>query len=228
MTRSSATSLTSRDSLAHFAPSSDHDVDDDALGKLLAEVHRDYADYRRGGRCKCQSVGSVSHGRSNGGNLWKGAIAIIFLVVSENVKSAQNQFPVITQAEGMVDRTGEFVEEMIAEERESSSAQIRTFVEWSAKKDHRRVLWESFSSRALCSSSRTRTQYSTGRIIAATTGFSWSSSTRFFKDEGIAKIPEFYIRWSHQTEVHRGSQDYYGIIWKTSRTTEWSKLHERF
>ena len=42
--------------------------------------------------------------------------------------SAQNQFPVITQAERMVNRTGKPVEEMIeiAEERESSSAQIRT------------------------------------------------------------------------------------------------------
>ena len=45
-----------------------------------------------------------------------------------NVCSAQNQFPVITQAERMVDRTGKPVEEMIeiAEERESSSAQIKT------------------------------------------------------------------------------------------------------
>ena len=41
-------------------------------------------------------------------------------------KRAQNQFPVITQAERMVDRTGELVEKMIAEERECSSAQIRT------------------------------------------------------------------------------------------------------
>ena len=45
-----------------------------------------------------------------------------------NVKSGQNQFPVITQAERMVDRTGEPVEEMIAEERESSSAQIKTLL----------------------------------------------------------------------------------------------------
>ena len=45
-----------------------------------------------------------------------------------NVKSAQNQFPVITQAKRMVDRTGEPVEERIAEERESSSAQIRTML----------------------------------------------------------------------------------------------------
>ena len=36
-----------QDPLVHFAPSSDHDMDDVTLGKLLAEVHRDYADYRR-------------------------------------------------------------------------------------------------------------------------------------------------------------------------------------
>ena len=63
-------------------------MDDEALGKLLAEVHRDYADYRRPeGVCVSPSSMSV-----------------------------------------MVDRTGKPVEEMIeiAEERESSSAQIRT------------------------------------------------------------------------------------------------------
>ena len=43
-----------------------------------------------------------------------------------NMYSAQNQFPAITQTERMVDRTGEPVEKMISEERESSSAQIRT------------------------------------------------------------------------------------------------------
>ena len=46
------------------------------------------------------------------------------------------------------------------------------------------------------------------------------SSTRSYEDEGIAKIPEFYLQWAHQTEVHRGSEHYYGIIWKTSRTAE--------
>ena len=45
-----------------------------------------------------------------------------------NVYSAQNQFPVITQTERMVDRTVKPVEGIagIAEERESSGAQIRT------------------------------------------------------------------------------------------------------
>ena len=36
-----------QDPLVHFTPSSDQDMDDVTLGKLLAEVHRDCADYRR-------------------------------------------------------------------------------------------------------------------------------------------------------------------------------------
>ena len=114
-----------QDSLAHTVPSSDHYMDDDTLGNLLAEVHRDYADYR------CPEGVSVSPSsmsvmvdrtgepveRSDSGH---------FCFSVRNVKSAQNQFPVITEAERMVDRTGKPVEEMIAEERESSSAQIRT------------------------------------------------------------------------------------------------------
>lgn len=59
-------------------------------------------------------------------NLWKRVTSISFGFSVRNVYSAQNQFPVITEAERMVDRTGKPVEEMIAEERESSSAQIRT------------------------------------------------------------------------------------------------------
>ena len=77
-----------QDSLDYTAPSSDLYMDDDALGKLLPEVHRDYADYRR----------------------------------AEGVSVSPSSMSV------MVDRAGEPVEEMIAEERESSSAQIRTLL----------------------------------------------------------------------------------------------------
>ena len=44
------------------------------------------------------------------------------------MKSAQSQFPLVTQPKRMIDRTGEPVEERIAEERESSNAQIRTLL----------------------------------------------------------------------------------------------------
>ena len=46
-----------------------------------------------------------------------------------NVKSAQSQFPVVTQPKRMTDQTGGSVEERIAEERQSSNAQIRTMLD---------------------------------------------------------------------------------------------------
>ena len=45
-----------------------------------------------------------------------------------NMKSAQSQFPLVTQPKRMINQTGRSVEERIAEKRESSSAQIRTML----------------------------------------------------------------------------------------------------
>ena len=116
-----------QDSLVHIAPSSDHYMDDDTLGKLLAEVHRDYADYRcPEGVSVSPSSMSVMVDRTREPVERSDIDHFGFSV--RNLFCAQNQFAVITQAERMVDRTGKPVEEMIeiAEERESSSAQIRT------------------------------------------------------------------------------------------------------
>ena len=114
-----------QDSLDYTAPSSDLYMDDDTLGKLLAEVHRDYAHYRRAEGVSV-SPSSVSVLVDRTGEPVERSDSDHFPCSVRNVKSAQNQFPVITQAERMVDRTGEPVEKMIAEECESSSAQIRT------------------------------------------------------------------------------------------------------
>ena len=46
-----------------------------------------------------------------------------------NLKSAQSQFPLVTQPKRMINQTGWSVEERIAEERESSNAQIRTMLD---------------------------------------------------------------------------------------------------
>ena len=94
--------------------------------------------------------------------------------------------------------------------------------------DYRRMLRESFSSQTPSSSSRTRTQNSTGRTMASAKGFSWSSSTKSYWDGGITKIPKFYLRYARKTEAHRGSEYYYGIFRKITRTAKWSKLYERF
>ena len=109
-----------QDSLDYTAPSSDLYMDDDALGKLLAEVHRDYADYRRAQGVSV-SPSSVSVMVDRTGEPVERIDSDHFGFSVRNVYSAQNQFLVITQAERMVDRTGELVEVRIAEERESSS-----------------------------------------------------------------------------------------------------------
>ena len=88
-------------------------MDDDEFGKLLTEVHRDYADYRRSeGVNVSQSSMSVMVDRT--GEPVERSNSDQFIFGVRNVYSAQNQFPVITQAKRMVDRTGELVEERIA------------------------------------------------------------------------------------------------------------------
>ena len=102
-------------------------MDDVTLGKLLAEAHRDYVDYRRPeGVCVTPSSMSVMIDRTDKPVEKSDIDQFCFSV--RNMYSAHNQFPAITQTERMVDRTGKPVEEItgITEERESSSAQIRT------------------------------------------------------------------------------------------------------
>ena len=162
MTRSSS-DINFQDSLDYTAPTSDLYMDDDALGKLLAEVHRDYADYQRPeGVSVSPSAVSVMVDRT-GEPVER---SDHFGLSVRNVKSAQNQFPVITQAERMVDRTEKPVEEMIAEERESSSAQL-----WTLLNEQRKRLSQSIAKKFLITNSlqlKQNKNNSTGRIIAAT------------------------------------------------------------
>ena len=104
---------------SYVTPSSDQDMDDTTLGKLLAEAHRECADYRSPeGVFVSQSSLSVASDRT-GKPVEKGNIDQFSFGV-RNTYSAHNQFPAITQAEKMVDRTVKPVGES------SSSAQIRT------------------------------------------------------------------------------------------------------
>ena len=82
------------------------DVDDDELAEFLAVV--------------VDEKGRPVEVRSNGDH---------FSCDIRNVKSVQSQFPLVTQPKRMINQTGGSVEERIAEERESSNAQIRTMSE---------------------------------------------------------------------------------------------------
>ena len=61
-----------------------------------------------------------------------------------NLKSAQSQFPLVTQPERMISQTGGSVQERIAEERESSNAQIRTMLD-----EQRRTIIAEYSEKVL-------------------------------------------------------------------------------
>ena len=107
---------------AYVTPSSDQDIDDTTLGKLLTEAHREYADYLRlEGVFVSQSSVSVASDRT-GKPVGKSNIDPFSFGI-RNAYSVHNQFPAITQAERMVDRTGK------PDERDSSNAQIRTLLE---------------------------------------------------------------------------------------------------
>ena len=107
---------------SYVTPSSDQDIDDTTLGKLLTEAHREYADYRSPeGVSVSQSSLSVAFDRTGKpvgeSNVDQSGFGV------RNTYSAHNKFPANTQAEKMVDRTGKPVGES------SSSAQIRTLLD---------------------------------------------------------------------------------------------------
>ena len=90
-------------SFFHVTPSLDQDMDDTTLGKLLAEVHRDYAYYRSPeGVSVSPSSMSVTSDRT--GKLVEESDIDQFCFSVRNMYSAHNQFPAITQTERMVDR----------------------------------------------------------------------------------------------------------------------------
>ena len=95
-----------RDILEDTACFPNPDIDDDELAKFLAVV--------------VDRTGQPVEVRSTNGQ---------FSCSDRNVKSAQSQFPLVTQPKRMINQTGGSVEERIAEERESSNAQIRTMLD---------------------------------------------------------------------------------------------------
>ena len=97
------------------------DVDDDELAEFLAVV--------------VDRTGQLVEVRSNNDQ---------FSCDIRNLKSAQSQFPLVTQPKRMISQTGRSVQERIAEERESSNAQIRTMLD-----EQRRTIIAEYSEKVL-------------------------------------------------------------------------------
>ena len=114
----------SQGSFSYVTPSSDLDIDDTTLGKLLTEAHRGQADYcDPEGVSVSQSSLSVVFDRTGKPVGERNVDQSIGFGVTRNTYSAHSKFSENTQAEKMVDRTGKLVGES------SSNAQIRTLLD---------------------------------------------------------------------------------------------------
>ena len=114
----------SSSSFSYITPSSDLDIDDTTLGKLLTEAHRDHVDYRSTeGVSVRQSSLSVVFDRTGKPVGERNVDQSIGFGVTRNTYNTHTKFSENTQAEKVVDRTGKFVGES------TSSAQIRTLLD---------------------------------------------------------------------------------------------------
>ena len=114
----------SQGSFSYITPSSDQDIDDATLGKLLTDAHRGQADYcNPEGVSVSQSSLSVVFDRAGKPAGETDIDQSIGFGVTRNTYSAHSKFSENTQAEKVVDRTGK------PEERHSSNAQIRTLLD---------------------------------------------------------------------------------------------------
>ena len=147
------------------------DIDDDELAKFLAIVV---------GR-----TGQPVEVRSNSDH---------FSCSVRNVKSAQSQFPLVTQSKRMIDQTGGSVEERIAEERESSNAQIRTLLN-----EQRRTIIAEYCEKVLHHESLAAQAEQDGRILQEELSrqqqdFREVHQQDLIKMKELQKIPKFYLR----------------------------------
>ena len=106
---------------SYITPSSDQDMDDVTLGKLLTEAHRGQADY-----CEPEGISQSSSVVFDGSGKPDGERNVdqsVNFGVTRNTCSAHSKFSENTQAEKVVDGSGK------PDERNCSNAQIRTLLE---------------------------------------------------------------------------------------------------
>ena len=155
-------------SFSYIIPSSDQDMDDVTLGKLLTDAHRGQADYcDPEGVSVSQSSLFVVFDRTGKPVGERDVDQSIGFGVTRNTYSAQSKFSENTQAEKVVDRSGKL------EERNSSNARVRTLLE-----EQRQMIiaeyCEKIGHHELHSSSRRRRAPTSPRRIIASTEIGFS------------------------------------------------------
>ena len=120
----------------------------------------------------------------------------------------------------MINQTGGSVEERIAEERESSNEQIRTLLE-----EQRQMIIAEYCEKIghhelLAAQAEQNRRILQEELLRQQQDFRGVHQQDLMKRKELQKFQNSTFDEFHPAEVHRGSENYYGIIWKTSRTTE--------
>ena len=173
------------------------DVDDNELAEFLAVV--------------VDSTGKPVEVRSNNDQ---------FSCDIRNLKSAQSQFPLVTQPKRMISQTGRSVQERIAEERESSNAQIRTMLD-----EQRRTIIAEYSEKVLhhellAAQAEQDRKILQEELLRQQQDFREVHQQDLMKQKELQKFQNSTFDEFAQKKFIEDQKNYYGIIWKTSRTTE--------
>ena len=147
------------------------DVDDNQLAKYLAVV--------------VDRTGQPVEVRSNNDQ---------FSCDTRNLKSAQSQFPFVTQPKRMINQTGGSVEERIAEERESSNAQIRTMLD-----EQRRTIIAEYGEKVLhhellAAQAKQDRKILQEELLRQQQDFREVHQQDLMKQKELHKNPKFYLR----------------------------------
>ena len=112
----------------------------------------------------------------------------------------------------MVDGSGK------PDERNGSNAQIRTLLEEQRQMiiaEHREKIGHHGLQAAHAEEERRLLQEQLRRQK-----LEFREVQKSYRDRGITKIPEFYLRYNRKTKAYRGPEHYFGIIRQSTRTTK--------
>ena len=191
-------------SFSCITPSSDQDIDDVTLGKLLTAAHRGQADHcDPEGVSVSQSSLSVVFDRAGKPAGERDVDQSIGFGVTRNTYSAHSKFSENTQAEKVVDGSGK------PEERNSSNAQIRTLLD----EQRQMIIADRIGQHELQAAHAEEER----RILREEL---WRQQMEFrevhqqnlTEMEELRKFQKFYLRYDRKTKAHQGPEHYFGII----------------
>ena len=190
-------------------------MDDVTLGKLLTEAHRGQADYCDPEGVSVSQSSSVVFDRAGKPARERDVDQSIRFGVTKNTYSAHSKFSDNTQAEKVVDRSGN------SEERDSSNAQIRTLLE-----EQRQMIVAEYCEKIGHHELQAAHAEEEERRILREELWRQQMEFREVHQQSLTEMEELRKFQSStfdtiaRTKTHRGSEHYFGIIRQNTGTAK--------